>query len=402
MLHLIVFIAFTYFLEQHIFIIHYFYKTRTPHLLLLKSVYAFIYKKYSKNLLKMKMKIKYYLITFFILLFILLLSSEYFVRSRAPALNEKDDLVGWRLIKNLDLKFNVKDLLGNKYLVNFQTNKRGSRFYGNEKNSEIKILAIGDSMTNGPYASNGETWFSYFAQKLEIKSNKKVYVEAIGSAGHGNFQQYLLAKEILKDYSPDFIILQLCSTNDFYNNSFDWESDGIIRTQYVRRPYLVNNKIKYYDGYLKYIYRSFIYENIRIINRVDWVVVLVQSIFYSLAYDIKSAPDIVKNVDNLNRYKEDSISITESIFFKLKRLFPNKNLYIFDACKDGNVYPNNEWINISNRNGLIPLDFFKELNFPKTSYFIDGGHLNKNGNKILGDALFENLMKNSLSMDIYK
>ena len=95
------------------------------------------------------------------------MSAEYFVRTRAPALNKKDDLVGWRLINNLDLKFNVKDLLGNKYLVNFQTNERGSRFYGNEKDSEIKILAIGDSMTNGPYASNDETWFSYFAKKLE-------------------------------------------------------------------------------------------------------------------------------------------------------------------------------------------------------------------------------------------
>ena len=352
--------------------------------------------------MRKKMKIRYYLITFFVLLFILLLCSEYFVRTKAPALNERDDLVGWRLIKNLNAKFNVKDLLGNKYLVNFQTNKRASRFYGVEKDSEIKILAIGDSMTNGPYASNNETWFAYFSKKLEIKSNKKVYVEAIGSAGHGNFQQYLLAKEILKNYNPDFVILQLCSTNDFYNNSFEWESDGIIRTQYVRRPYLVNDKIKYYDGYLKYIYRSFIYENIRIVNRVDWVLVLVQSIFYSLAYDIKSAPDLVKNVDNLNKYKKNSITTTDNIFFKIKKLFPNKNLYIFDACKDGHVYPSNEWINISRRNGLIPLDFFKELNFSKTSYFIDGGHLNKNGNKILGEELFKNFIKNSVNMDIYK
>ena len=53
----------------------------------------------------MHSKIKYYLIVFFILLFVLLLCAEYFVRTTAPALNKKDDLVGWRLIKNLDLKF---------------------------------------------------------------------------------------------------------------------------------------------------------------------------------------------------------------------------------------------------------------------------------------------------------
>ena len=341
----------------------------------------------------MKSKIKYYLITFLIALFVLLLCAEYFVRTRAPALNKKDDLIGWRLINNLDLKFNVKDLLGNKYLVNFQTNKRGSRFYGNEKDSEIKILAIGDSMTNGPYASNDETWFSYFAQKLEIKSKKKVYVEAIGSAGHGNFQQYLLAKEILENYNPDFVILQLCSTNDFYNNSFEWESDGIIRTQYVRRPYLVNNKIKYYDGYLKYIYRSSLYENIIIINRVDWILILLQSIFYNLIYDIKSASDIVDNIDKLYEYKKNSILITDSIFYKIKDLFPKKNIYSFNACKDGHIYPNNSWIGISKQNSLIPLDFFKELNFTKESYSIDGGHLNENGNKILGEKFFNNFIK---------
>ena len=350
----------------------------------------------------MKLKIKYYLITFLIALFTLLLCAEYFVRTTAPALNEKNDSVGWRLIKNLDLKFNVKDLLGNKYLVNFQTNEKGSRFYGNEKDSEIKILAIGDSMTNGPYASNDETWFSYFAQKLQIKSNKKVYVEAIGSAGHGNFQQYLLAKEILENYNPDFVILQLCSTNDFYNNSFEWESDGIIRNQYVRRPYLVKNKIKYYDRSLKYIYRSFFYENIKIVNRVDWMLIFIQSIFYNIIYDIKYASDIVKDTDNLYKYKKNSILTTNNIFFKIKKLFPYKDLYTFNACKDGHVYPYNEWINISIQNNLIPLDFFKELNFSKTSYFIDGGHLNKNGNKILGEELFKNFIKNSVNMDIYK
>ena len=344
------------------------------------------------------MKIKFYLLTFLIIIFFL----EIIARNLTPTMNEKDELLGWRLIKNLDLQFNQKSLIGNKYLVNFQTNNRGSRFYGNEKNSEINVLVIGDSMTNGPYVSNDKTWFAYFAKQLELRSKKNVYIEAIGSGGYGNFQQYLLAKDILKNYDPDFVILQLCSTNDFYNNSFEWENDGIIRTQYVRRPYLVNNKIKYYDGYLKYIYRSFIYENIRIVNRADWVVVLLESIFYSFVYDIKSAQDIVKNVENLNKYKENSISTTDSIFFKLKKLFPNKSLYIFDACKDGHIYPNNEWINISKQNNFIPLDFFKELNFTKKSYFIDGGHLNKNGNKILGDKLFKNFIKNSANMDIYK
>ena len=344
---------------------------------------------YFRKNLRIKMKIKYYIMAFLILFFFL----EFVARNLTPTMNLKDKLLGWRLIKNLDLQFNQKSLEGDKYSVNFQTNSRGSRFYGNEKNSKIKILVIGDSMTNGPYASNDKTWFAYFAKQLEIKSNKKVYIEAIGTGGYGNFQQYLLAKETLKYYNPDFIILQLCTVNDFYNNSFEWESNSIIRNQYVRRPYLVNNKIKYYDGFLKYIYRSFFYENIKIVNRVDWMLIFIQSIFYNIIYDIKYASDIVKDTDNLYKYKKNSILTTNNIFFKIKKLFPYKDLYTFNACKDGHVYPYNEWINISIQNNLIPLDFFKELNLTKKSYFIDGGHLNENGNRILGNGLFKNFVK---------
>jgi hypothetical protein len=335
------------------------------------------------------MKIRYYLIIIAVLLFF----AEIFSRNLAPKLNEVDDLLGWKLIKNLDLKFSQKSLLGNKYLVHFKTNKRGARSFGDEKNSEIKILVIGDSMTNGPYSSNDKSWFAYFARKLSIKFDKKVYVEAIGSGGYGNFQQYLLAKETLKNYDPHFIILQLCTANDFYNNSFEWESNSIIRNQYVRRPYLINDRIEYYNGFLKYIYRSALYENIKIINRVDWILILLQSIFYNLAYDIKSASDIVNNSNNLNMYKKNSILITDSILFKLKNLFPNKDLYAFNACKDEDIYPFNSWKDISKKNTLIPLDFFKELNLNKESYFIDGGHLNENGHRILGESFFNNFIK---------
>ena len=335
------------------------------------------------------MKIKFYLLTFLIIIFFL----EIIARNLTPTMNEKDELLGWRLIKNLDLQFNQKSLIGNKYLVNFQTNNRGSRFYGNEKNSEINVLVIGDSMTNGPYVSNDKTWFAYFAKQLELRSKKNVYIEAIGSGGYGNFQQYLLAKDILKNYDPDFVILQLCVANDFYNNTYEWETNSIIRNQYVRRPYLVNNKIKYYDGFLKYIYRSFFYENIKIVNRLDWILILFQSIFYNLVYDTKNASDIVKDSENLHKYKSNSILTTNNIFFKIKKLFPNKNIYSFNACKDGDIYPYDEWINISIQNDLIPLNFFKELNLTKNTYIIDGGHFNENGNKILGDALFKNLSK---------
>ena len=82
------------------------------------------------------MKSRYYIIIIVVLLFF----AEIFSRNLAPKLNEADDLLGWKLIKNLDLKFSQKSLLGNKYLVNFKTNNRGARSFGDEINSEIKTM----------------------------------------------------------------------------------------------------------------------------------------------------------------------------------------------------------------------------------------------------------------------
>ena len=76
----------------------------------------------------------------------------------------------------------------------------------------------------------------------EVNIDKSESIQNIAKA------QLALQKEIKDILNPDLIILQFCS-NDFYNNSYEWESSGITRNQYVRRPYLVNNKIYYHRCY---------------------------------------------------------------------------------------------------------------------------------------------------------
>ena len=128
------------------------------------------------------MKIKFFLILG-IIFFIVFIVTEIIIRNVTPIINKGDDLLGWKLLPNLDLEFNQKALSKKKYTVKFLTNARGSRYYGNEQDAEIKILVIGDSATNGPYASNDLMWFSILAKDLQVKLNKKIYVEAIGSGG---------------------------------------------------------------------------------------------------------------------------------------------------------------------------------------------------------------------------
>ena len=331
------------------------------------------------------MKKKFFLILG-ILFFIVFLVTEIIIRNVTPIINKGDDLLGWKLLPNLDLEFTQKTLLKKKYTVKFLTNARGSRYYGNEHDAEIKILVMGDSGTGGPYASNDLMWFSILAKDLQAKLNKKIYVEAIGSGGYGNFQQYLLSKEIKDILNPDLIILQFCS-NDFYNNSYEWESSGITRNQYVRRPYLVNNKIYYHQGFLKYIYNSFLFENIRLINRADLLVTLLQALITNNFFGRIPGMNYAKNDATLLEFQKNSVVITDIILSKIKKQFSNKDLFVFNACKTRGQYPFNTWISISTKNELIPLDFYEDIKFTEESYYKDGGHLNERGNFSVGKEL---------------
>ena len=102
---------------------------------------------------------------FFIILLIFIFF-EIYVREVSPVIHVSDKHIGWKLKKNLDLKIEQKDLLGKKYNVHFITNENGARFYGTKSNADLKILVIGDSFTNMPYASNDKMWFSVFADKF--------------------------------------------------------------------------------------------------------------------------------------------------------------------------------------------------------------------------------------------
>ena len=55
------------------------------------------------------MKKKFFLILI-ILFFIVFLVTEIIIRNVTPIINKGDDLLGWKLLPNLDLEFNQKTL----------------------------------------------------------------------------------------------------------------------------------------------------------------------------------------------------------------------------------------------------------------------------------------------------
>ncbi len=344
-------------------------------------------------------------IYYFTVIIVILTVFELYLRYTKPIINQSDTLLGWKLKPNLNLEFNQKNVLGNKYKVKFLTNERGSRFFGDEKKSEIKILVMGDSMTNGAYSSNNSAWFSVFAKKLEKKLNKKVYVEAVGSGGYGNFQQYLLAQKIAPLINPDFVILQFCN-NDFYNNTYEWESNGISRNQFTRRPYLMNDNIYYHKGILSFFYNSYIFENIRFINRFDLFINLILAITYKIL-DIEAGMNFTTNNEQNLEYKKKSLKQTNLILSKIKKEFSNNDVFIFNMCDvvklhsgiiEADNYPFNKWQNISENNNLIAMDFMRNIKFQKESFYKDTGHFSNIGNIQIGNEFFNHyLMLNNIN-----
>tara|TARA_B100000579_G_C22787796_1_gene832843 strand:+ start:77 stop:1093 length:1017 start_codon:yes stop_codon:yes gene_type:complete len=333
------------------------------------------------------MKLKYLFI-----IIIVIFVFEIIIRNITPVINKSDEVLGWRLLPNLNVEMSQKSLTGKKYEVKFITNSRGSRFYGKEENSDVKILIMGDSMTNGPYASNDKMWFSIFGKKLESLLNKKVYLEVIGSGGYGTLQQYLLSKKIKKNFDPDFLIIQFCD-NDFYNNTYEWESIGITRNQYVRRPYILNDNIFYYSGYLKYFYKSYFFENFRTLNRADLLFTVIQSLILHFVFNQSPGMSYVDDDKNILNLQKKSIQNTDLILSKIKEEFYNKDIYIFNLCDFNNKYPFNTWKKISKKNDLIVLDFFNDMSFNEESYYKDTRHFNNNGNLEIGNKLFNKIIE---------
>ncbi len=323
---------------------------------------------------------------FIFIIILLIVIFEFYIRYTSPIIHESDKLLGWKLKKNLNINLNQKTLKGEKYKVNFQTNENGSRIYGNFNDSEIIILAIGDSFTNMPYASNDKMWFSIFSEKLEYETNKKVYLEAIGAGGYGNLQQYLLAKNLKHKIDPDFILFQFCN-NDFMDNTLEWEILSFNRNQFMRRPYIdeENLKIKYYEGKLKFFYTSYLFENIRSLNRFELFISVFQSLFRNYFFK-KGSYDVKEEI------KEKSIKTTVLNLKKIRELYKDKNIFVFNCSKDER-YPYKYWDEIARANKMFTIDLFENFTSTEDLFYKDGGHFNEKGNYMIGDLLYKSFIK---------
>jgi lysophospholipase L1-like esterase len=329
-----------------------------------------------------------------ILIVILFLGLELYLKYTKPSPYLYDPELGWSVKKNFRHKYKEKDFYGDRYDSLFETNDLGARSfiwksYLNKSNQPLKILVVGDSFTMDPYVSNKEMWFSVLANKIGNNLGRDVEVMAFGGGAYGTLQQLLLLrrnKQVIDNFSPNMFVFQFCS-NDFSNNSFAIEKANFSLSQYMRRPYLVNDQIYYYNGFFSYFFQK------NILTRDSRI--FAKAIFL-YEFFVKKYYPFNNNLIDSYVINESNI-ITQKLLTKIRNLYPNTESYIF-SCSNDQSELNKNWKVLAKKSKFVVLnassDFIdKASSDNKKIFYKDGGHLNKLGNLYWGELIYEEITK---------
>jgi lysophospholipase L1-like esterase len=300
-----------------------------------------------------------------------------------PAPVQRDALLGWKLKANYHREFVQKTLGATDYPVSFATNDQALRVFGSAT-APLKILVLGDSFTVDPYASDDRMWYVAMVKSLAShldRPESDFYVMGGGAGGWGTYQNLLLSQELAPRLKPDLFVLQFCS-NDFQNNSYDWESKGVARGQFMRRPFFVTDPAHpgYAHGLLARIYRSVLGES-RLLNRVDGMIGSMQVRRYG-GYTQPLPLQVIAG------YERDSIALTQTLLARLRGTY--KAPAVMVNCDGREVGPNRHWKEIARKAGFIPLgapsDFLRSVKpqARKDVFNADGSHLSEEGNGLYG------------------
>lgn len=320
-----------------------------------------------------------------IFLLLALIGFEFAMDMFRPSPDERDALLGWRLKEDYHRTFAQRTLGGQQYLADFATNRDGFRVFGTDDKAPFRILVLGDSFTADPYGSNDKMWYGKMVERLAVHMHRPLrsfYVLAGGGGGWGTYQELLLSQRIARAARPNLFVLQFCS-NDFQNNSYEWESESVTRAQWMRRPFWdpSTRKTMFAPGLLPAIFRSRLGE-MRLFNRIDSVIAGIQFKKYG-GYFKPLPPDVEA------KYERDSIAVTRAQLVRLRQEYRGVPAVAVN-CDGEEFGPNKQWKNLMRDAGFIPLagpsDFLRSLTGPEREIILnsDGSHLSNDGNQRYG------------------
>jgi lysophospholipase L1-like esterase len=328
-----------------------------------------------------------------LIVLLVVLDLALFIIAPPKPLHQSDDLLGWRLAANLQLKTMQQSLSGQPYEVSYSTDADGLRVFGKNVDAPIQILVLGDSFTAGAYASNDKMWFARLVEELAKHSGRSIddfYVRAGGAGGYGTYQNVLLSEQYAAKLKPTLFIHQFCS-NDYENNHYELEADAIYWSQYLLRPYasLNNDLTRHHTGIHSQAIKLLDGRS-RIFSRLAGHIQNLQYSLYGHSWGNLSA-------DQRKRYQAESFELTRKLLKMLRQQWSEVPALMVSCRQD----ENGDWQELAENAGFVPVgvssDSFiraKPVQNPDL-YNADGGHLSELGNQKWGQELAKSLLDGS-------
>jgi len=311
-----------------------------------------------------------------------------FQKTKAPIDKlSAEPTLGW--VSKPDLKFNskVKDLSGDEYLLNLNTDHNGFRHFGSTSTAKKRVLFIGDSFTQAVEVSDEHHYGKILSDSLDFEPF--IY----GSGGWGNLQELMFLEQWMDQIKPDLVVLQFC-TNDIINNSYELERNSFFNNSRMTRPYFLDEKL---------VYKNPAYFKMEGIKKWSKLLPFIATRIergrdYYLQKNEKSSEHLMLQ-EGLN-YKPfaEAVNQTELIFQKIKTEVESEEGRLIVFSVDHFEPCSNAVADICSKNEIeyedvIPYHLENERKSGTTIYAADGAHWNRNGHAITAKYLMPRLKK---------
>lgn len=242
------------------------------------------------------------------------------------------------------------------------------------------ILVLGDSFTDGLDVPPEKMWFATLSQKYPNQ-----HLIAYGGKGYGNWQEFLILQRYLKIFTPELIVLQLC-TNDFLNNSRELEQQSYLQRAPGPRPYFENGaSILGFPRQHSWLLLPLISYS-RFANKyaMKWEQRNIEQATAKKIHFIEQ--DIQQYGYGMEAFRK-AVSVTEEILKMFRDAAPRSRIVLL-LVDDGEPYQS-AFRTIAQKLGLQLIVPIHNKKLAAEYYLPDGAHFSELGNEWLGKALVE-------------
>ena len=164
----------------------------------------------------------------------LLLRAAYLVQHAIkPPHSQFDGDWGWKTTSSVELSYERPGYGP----VEYSTNERGFRVFGDVDTPKTKVFVVGDSSTQAIQISDGQGYYNYLADNDD---GLEVFVYGVG--GYGTLQQALALERYMQKIDPDIVLWQF-NDNDLINSDVRLEAASNENNNHMLRPYLEGGRI---------------------------------------------------------------------------------------------------------------------------------------------------------------